>query len=174
GLCWVPHDPRRVGGSAGPGPHPLREPAHICGRSLPQHRRQRRGVDPRPGAAQAESEDAAARAFGRGGARSRNLSRAPELTLAGLGWLTTVDHKRIGILYGVTAFAFFLIGGLEALLMRLQLARPEQMLVEPDTYNALFTMHGTTMIFLAVMPLTNAFVNYIVPLMLGARDVAFP
>ncbi len=96
------------------------------------------------------------------------------MTLAGLGWLTTVDHKRIGILYGVTAFAFFLIGGLEALLMRLQLARPEQMLVEPDTYNALFTMHGTTMIFLAVMPLTNAFVNYIVPLMLGARDVAFP
>jgi cytochrome c oxidase subunit 1 len=90
------------------------------------------------------------------------------------GWITTVDHKRIGILYGVTAFAFFLVGGIEALLIRLQLARPDNTLVSAGTYNELFTMHGTTMIFLAVMPLSAAFFNFLVPLMIGARDVAFP
>ena len=89
-------------------------------------------------------------------------------------WLTTVDHKRIGVLYGTTAFAFFLLGGLEALLMRAQLMRPDNTLVRAQTYNELFTMHGTTMIFLAVMPLSTAFVNFAVPLLLGARDVAFP
>jgi cytochrome c oxidase subunit 1 len=89
-------------------------------------------------------------------------------------WLTTVDHKRIGVLYGTTAFAFFLLGGLEALLMRAQLARPDNTLVRAQTYNELFTMHGTTMIFLAVMPLSTAFINFAVPLLLGARDVAFP
>ncbi|MFZ1060826.1 MAG: cytochrome c oxidase subunit I, partial [Candidatus Rokuibacteriota bacterium] len=90
------------------------------------------------------------------------------------GWITTVDHKRIGILYGVTAFVFLLVGGLEALLIRLQLAHPDGAVVSAGTYNELFTMHGTTMVFLAVMPLNAAFFNYIVPLMLGARDVAFP
>ncbi|HEY3118101.1 MAG TPA: cytochrome c oxidase subunit I [Chloroflexota bacterium] len=89
-------------------------------------------------------------------------------------WLTTVDAKRIGILYGTSAFIFFLIGGLEALMMRSQLAVPNNTLVAPGTFNALFTMHGTTMIFLVVMPMGAAFFNYIVPLQLGARDVAFP
>ena len=89
-------------------------------------------------------------------------------------WVTTVDHKRIGILYGVTAFGFFLLGGLEALLMRAQLARPENTLIGAGTYNELFTMHGTTMIFLAVMPLSTALINYMVPLLIGSRDVAFP
>ena len=89
-------------------------------------------------------------------------------------WLTTVDHKRIGILYGVTAFVFLLMGGIEALLIRLQLAGPGQRVVSAETYNALFTMHGTTMVFLAIMPLNAMFFNYMVPLMLGARDVAFP
>jgi cytochrome c oxidase subunit 1 len=89
-------------------------------------------------------------------------------------WLTTVDHKRIGILYGVTAFAFFLVGGLEALLIRLQLARPDARVLEAETFNQLFTMHGTTMVFLALMPLSAAFFNYLTPLMIGARDVAFP
>ena len=89
-------------------------------------------------------------------------------------WLTTVDHKRIGILYGVSAFAFLLLGGLEALLIRTQLLRPQLGVVSAEFYNALFTMHGTTMIFLAVMPLNAAFFNYIVPLMIGARDDAFP
>jgi cytochrome c oxidase subunit 1 len=91
-----------------------------------------------------------------------------------LSWLTTVDHKRIGILYGVSAVAFFLIGGVEALLIRLQLAVPGNTAVSAETYNALFTMHGTTMIFLGIMPLNAAFFNYLVPLMIGARDVAFP
>ncbi len=89
-------------------------------------------------------------------------------------WLTTVDHKRIGILYGVTAFIFFLIGGLEALLIRWQLARPDSTFLSPETYNQLFTMHGTTMIFLGVMPLSAMFFNYMIPLQIGARDVAFP
>jgi cytochrome c oxidase subunit I len=100
---------------------------------------------------------------------------APAAEAHGLwSWITTVDHKRIGILYGVTAFAFFLIGGVEALIIRLQLARPGNTVVGPDTFNALFTMHGTTMVFLAIMPFGAAFFNYMVPLMIGARDVAFP
>ena len=89
-------------------------------------------------------------------------------------WITTVDHKRIGILYGATAFLFFLMGGIEALIMRLQLIGPNGKLVDPDTFNALFTMHGTTMIFLGVMPLSAMFFNYFIPLQIGARDVAFP
>ncbi len=89
-------------------------------------------------------------------------------------WLTTVDHKRIGVLYGVTAFIFFLIGGIEALMIRIQLMRPDMNFVSPDVYNQLFTMHATTMIFLAVMPLSASFFNFLIPLMIGARDVAFP
>src|SRR5262244_62827 len=89
-------------------------------------------------------------------------------------WLTTVDHKRIGILYGTSAFIFFLIGGIEAIIMRLQLARPDNTLVGAQTFNELFTMHGTTMVFLAVMPLSASFFNFMIPLLIGARDVAFP
>ncbi len=89
-------------------------------------------------------------------------------------WITTVDHKRIGILYGVSAFVFFLIAGIEALIMRLQLSGPNAGVVSAETYNQLFTMHGTAMIFLGVMPFSAAFFNYMVPLLIGARDVAFP
>jgi cytochrome c oxidase subunit 1 len=89
-------------------------------------------------------------------------------------WITTVDHKRLGIMYGVAAFFFFLVGGLEALIIRAQLIRPNNDLVAEQTYNELFTMHGTTMIFLAIMPLSVAFFNYVMPLQIGARDVAFP
>jgi len=89
-------------------------------------------------------------------------------------WLTTVDHKRIGIMYFVAAFIFFLLGGAEALLIRLQLAQPDAGVVSADMYNQLFTMHGTTMVFLAGMPLAAAFFNLLVPLQIGARDVAFP
>jgi len=93
----------------------------------------------------------------------------------GLGsWLTTVDHKRIGVLYGVTALLFFLIGGSEALLIRLQLAKPNGHVLTAAQYNQIFTMHGITMIFLVVMPLGAAFFNFLIPLMIGARDVAFP
>ena len=89
-------------------------------------------------------------------------------------WLTTVDHKRIGILYGTAALVFFLIGGLEALLIRTQLFMPNMGVLSPRTYNAMFTMHGTTMIFLAIMPMSVAFFNVVIPLQIGARDVAFP
>jgi cytochrome c oxidase subunit 1 len=89
-------------------------------------------------------------------------------------WITTVDHKRIGILYGTTAFIFFLMGGIEALLLRIQLGSPENTFLSPDTYNQMFTMHGTTMIFLAIMPTSAMFFNYLIPLQIGARDVAFP
>jgi cytochrome c oxidase subunit 1 len=91
-----------------------------------------------------------------------------------LSWIATVDHKRIGVLYGVSAFIFFCVGGLEALLMRIQLIGPDAGVLTADQYNRLFTMHGTTMIFLVVMPLSAAFFNLLVPLMIGARDVAFP
>src|SRR3989304_2824451 len=89
-------------------------------------------------------------------------------------WITTVDHKRIGMMYGVTAVIFFLLGGVEALLLRLQLTTPGGEVLNPDQYNRIFTMHGTTMVFLVVMPLSAAFFNLLVPLMIGARDVAFP
>ena len=89
-------------------------------------------------------------------------------------WITTVDHKRIGIMYGYAAFFFFLIGGLEALLLRIQLARPENNFLSAAEYSAMFTMHGTTMVFLAIMPISAAFFNYLLPLQIGARDVAFP
>jgi cytochrome c oxidase subunit 1 len=89
-------------------------------------------------------------------------------------WLTTVDHKRIGTLYLFTALAFFVIGGIEAEIIRAQLGSPNQHLVSAEFYNQLFTMHGTTMIFLVIMPLSAAFFNYLIPLQIGARDVAFP
>jgi cytochrome c oxidase subunit 1 len=89
-------------------------------------------------------------------------------------WITTVDHKRIGILYGTSAFIFFLLGGIEALLIRIQLGSPENTFLSPERYNELFTMHGTTMIFLAIMPLSAMFFNFMIPLQIGARDVAFP
>jgi cytochrome c oxidase subunit 1 len=104
----------------------------------------------------------------------RSIFRRPTSTTGWWSWVTTVDHKRIGILYGVTAFAFFLLGGIEALLIRLQLAQPNGTVLSADAYQQLFTMRGLTMIFLVVMPLSAAFFNYMLPLMIGARDVAFP
>ena len=100
--------------------------------------------------------------------------RRPRTTEGFWGWITTIDHKRIGILYGVTAFFFFLVGGFEALLIRVQLAQPNGTLLSADAYNQVFTMHGTTMVFLVIMPLSVAFGNFMIPLMIGARDVAFP
>ena len=89
-------------------------------------------------------------------------------------WLTTVDHKKIGIMYLISAFFFFVIGGIEALLIRIQLGAPNNTFLSPDTYNQIFTMHATTMVFLAIMPMLVGFGNYIVPLMIGARDMAYP
>lgn len=90
------------------------------------------------------------------------------------GWITTVDHKRIGVLYGVTAFIMLLIAGSEAGIMRAQLAQPDNTLVGPETFNRLFTMHATAMVFMVIMPLSASFFNFVVPLAIGARDVAFP
>src|SRR5687767_12260554 len=89
-------------------------------------------------------------------------------------WITTVDHKKIGIMYILTAVVFFTVGGIDALLMRIQLGTPENTLLSPQLYNELFTMHGTTMIFLALMPFNVGLANYLIPLMLGANDMAFP
>ncbi len=101
----------------------------------------------------------------------RELKPAPR---GWLSWLTTTDHKKIGILYLFATFLFFILGGVEALIMRLQLAQPDSTLVAPETYNGLVTIHGTTMIFLFVVPVLAGFGNYLVPLMIGARDMAFP
>ncbi len=92
-----------------------------------------------------------------------------------LGWLTTIDHKRIAVLYMATALVFMAIGGIEAMLIRVQLWEPNNTFLSAGTYNELFTMHGTTMIFLVVMPLLIGFFgNFMIPLHIGARDVAFP
>jgi len=101
-------------------------------------------------------------------------SPAPWMRGRVTSWLTTVDHKRIGILYILTSLAFFLAGGVLSLLMRTQLATPDTDVFARDTYNQLFTMHGTTMIFLVVVPILAGFGNFLVPLMIGARDMAFP
>ena len=107
-------------------------------------------------------------------ARPMGVFARPGNTPGWRGWITTVDHKRIAIMYGASALFFFLIGGFEALLIRLQLAAPEGKLLSADLYNQVYTMHGTTMIFLVVMPIGAAFMNYLLPLQIGARDVAFP
>jgi len=89
-------------------------------------------------------------------------------------WVVTVDHKKLGLMYIMYALLFLVVGGVEAMLIRLQLAMPESHLISPQVFNRLFTMHGTTMIFLAAMPFVFGFANYLVPLMIGARDLAFP
>ena len=115
---------------------------------------------------------------------STQVAQSPELVTRGIrskrskhewiDWMLTVDHKRIGILYIVTTSVFFVLGGVEAMMMRLQLGVANNSLISPDQYNQLFTMHGTTMLFLFVAPMLAGFANYFVPLMIGARDMAFP
>jgi cytochrome c oxidase subunit I len=114
--------------------------------------------------------------------RAASVTARPEIALHGLdpeprgwlGWLTTTDHKRIGIMYLVLTVLFLLLGGVEALLIRSQLAVPDNTLIDPETYNGLVSMHGSTMIFLVLVPVWAGFGNYLVPLMVGARDMAFP
>ena len=114
--------------------------------------------------------------------RTASVTAGPEVALRGvrseprgwLAWLTTTDHKRIGIMYLVLTVLFLLLGGVEALLMRSQLAVPDNTLIDPETYNGLVSMHGSTMIFLSLVPVWAGFGNYLVPLMIGARDMAFP
>jgi cytochrome c oxidase subunit 1 len=90
------------------------------------------------------------------------------------GWLVTVDHKKLGLMYIVYAVLFLVVAGIEALVIRIQLAVPNNHFISPQVYNRLFTMHGTTMVFLVGMPILFGFANYLVPLMIGARDMAFP
>jgi len=106
--------------------------------------------------------------------RTGILGERPNFKRGLLDWMTTVDHKKLGILYLTTSFIFLLAGSVEAGLIRMQLALPEQQLVNPDVFNQLFTMHGLTMVFLAIMPMGIGFANYFVPLGIGARDLAFP
>jgi cytochrome c oxidase subunit I len=117
------------------------------------------------------TEDTVTRARMRPQISTRAVTREGE---GWTSWVTTVDHKRIGILYLYTTFLFFILGGVEALLIRIQLGVPDNTFLEPEKYNALFTMHGTTMVFLFVIPVFAGFANYVVPLMVGARDMAFP
>ncbi len=105
--------------------------------------------------------------------RARTVFSIPEYKGI-LSWVSSVDHKQIGLMYIATSLMFFLAGALLALLMRTQLIRPENHWLSPNTYNELFTMHGTTMIFLVAMPLLIGLSMYLVPLMIGARDMAFP
>ncbi|HKJ40614.1 MAG TPA: cbb3-type cytochrome c oxidase subunit I, partial [Sunxiuqinia sp.] len=91
-----------------------------------------------------------------------------------LNWLSTVDHKQIGIMYLVSALVFFFTGFGEAMLMRIQLAQPGNTVLSPEAYNQIFTMHGTTMIFLVLMPMVIGFITYSLPLMIGANEMAFP
>ncbi len=105
---------------------------------------------------------------------SYGVFRRPVESTGWKSWLFTIDHKKLGIMYGVVAMFFFLVGGFEALLIRLQLAGPDGTILSADKYNQMFTMHATTMVFLFVMPMAAAFANYFVPLQIGARDVAFP
>ncbi|WP_225032020.1 cytochrome c oxidase subunit I [Paraburkholderia sp. XV] len=109
-----------------------------------------------------------------GSADERRLRELWETPAGWRGWLSTVDHKRIGIRYIVTAFIFLIAGGIEALIMRVQLARPDSTVLTPEQYNQLFTMHGVTMIFLYALPVLSGFSNYLWPLLLGSRDMAFP
>ncbi len=105
---------------------------------------------------------------------ARPVATAPRPKGWLFSWLTTTDHKRIGILYLINSMAFFVIGGVFALLMRTELARPGTQIFHPNTYNQLFTLHGTLMIFLVIFPLLAGFGNYFVPLQIGALDMAFP
>jgi cytochrome c oxidase subunit 1 len=105
---------------------------------------------------------------------SYGVFRRPVQSTGWKSWLFTIDHKKLGMMYGVTALFFFFVGGLEALLIRAQLAGPNGTILSADKYNQMFTMHATTMVFLFVMPMAAAFANYFVPLQIGARDVAFP
>ncbi|MCZ7530573.1 MAG: cytochrome c oxidase subunit I [Acidimicrobiia bacterium] len=115
-------------------------------------------------------QDAAAPSVG----SLERMLRRPSSTTGFWSWFTTIDHKKIGILYAATAMVFALVGGIEALLIRLQLFSPDGGVLTAGQYNSMFTMHGTTMVFLFAMPMATAFGNYLIPLMIGARDVAFP
>ena len=102
------------------------------------------------------------------------IFKRPVASTGWRSWLFTVDHKKLGLMYGAVAMFFLVVGGIQALLIRLQLAAPDGKVLSADLYNQMFTMHATTMVFLFIMPMAAAFANYMIPLQIGARDVAFP
>ena len=106
--------------------------------------------------------------------KSKAFPRPHQNTSGIVNWLTTIDHKKIGVMYGMAALFFLILGGVEALLIRTQLWSHNMEVLSNREYNQMFTMHGTTMVFLVIMPLSAAFFNFIMPLQIGARDVAFP
>jgi cytochrome c oxidase subunit I len=101
-------------------------------------------------------------------------AKPPKEDVGFWSWFSTVDHKKLGILYIVFSMFFFIVAGMEALLIRLELAAPGRQLLSAQFYNQLFTMHGTSMIFLFVIPILTGFGNYFMPLQIGAADIAFP
>ncbi|TPW16237.1 MAG: putative cytochrome c oxidase subunit I/subunit III [Acidimicrobiaceae bacterium] len=109
-----------------------------------------------------------------GATQAYGVLKRPVSSTGWRSWAFTVDHKKLGIMYGVVAMFFFLVGGVEALLIRAQLMGPNGRVLSAGLYNEMFTMHATTMVFLFVMPMAAAWANYFVPLQIGARDVAFP
>src|SRR3546814_6576982 len=115
-----------------------------------------------------------ARIVGDNSARADRMLRMWERPHTLTGWLASTDHNDIGRRYLVTAFVFLLLGGLEALALRLQLAQPDGTLLAPEAYDQMFTMHGISMIFLYAQPILSGFANFLWPLVLGARDMAFP
>src|SRR5213593_1156047 len=127
---------------------------------------------PCPGPSSSSNDDRRRSVMAVTQAPTRQLTPEPKGRL--LVWLTTTDHKKIGILYLVNSFSFFTVGGIFALLMRTELARPGQQLIGAHAYNELFTLHGTLMIFLVIFPILAGFGNYFVPLQIGALDMAFP
>src|SRR5205814_395085 len=171
-------------------PDPSREPDDARRPDDPEHARLSRALDCRLPALQARQPDAGLPPRGLAPRRPRRLPREPQVTTAVyeerlermwqsrpgvLGWVMTTDHKRIGLLYFWTTLVLFAAGGAEALLMRTPLIQPDEHVVGPATYDELFTMHGVTMIFFFIIPMTTgAFGNYLLPLMIGARDMAFP
>src|SRR5690606_2672546 len=177
-LRHVPHDPRHSRRQPhGARAHAPGQPAYDCGRHPAQSARPSRRVDRRSPADQAGRSHAAERSRASGSGRPARLPREPGMSSPedaellhrswrgspGLrGWLTSTDHKSIGLRYIVTAFAFFLLGGIEAALMRIQLARPENAFIGPDLYNQLFTVHGSTMMFLFAVPMVTALGIYFV------------
>src|SRR5689334_19783859 len=192
----VPHDPwhrrRRPGRT---GPDASGDAEHDWRRHGAKHTRTSRVLDPRSATPQTRQPDAANSPVPRGSRGTRGVSaHAPmipndhtpiaarsdalERTWADprgfIGWFAHVDHKSIGRRYLVTAFSYFLLGGVLAAVMRLQLARPDNTVVGPDLYNQIFTTHGTTMMFLFAVPVMQGLGIYFLPLMVGARAIAFP
>ena len=126
---------------------------------------------PRTGSAGRPGKEPRAGSAGRQSKRLESIwSERPGLST----FLNTIDHKKLGVKYIVTATVFFVLGGVEALIMRLQLAHANERLLDPETYNQLFSMHGVTMMFLFAIPMLSGFGIYFIPLMIGTRELAFP